>query len=82
MEYALHPPDKQALDQLARPCTIERLADQMRDTEHFDAERCVDALLKRGLLFEEEGAFMSLVLPYEPPPRRRWDQWPTGWRVW
>ncbi len=81
VEYPLPPVSVKVLEYLARPATAERLAAHCADIAGFDPEAELAFLQERGLLFEEEGSYMTLALPRPPLPRRRWDQWPTGWYV-
>jgi ribosomal peptide maturation radical SAM protein 1 len=81
IEHALSPIGKHVLDQLAKPSTVERLVASSGAFDGAELEREVTSLQERGLLFQEDDTFMSLVLPRKPLPRHRWDQWPTGWRV-
>jgi radical SAM superfamily enzyme YgiQ (UPF0313 family) len=81
IEHPISAIGKHVLDQLAKPSTVERLIANSAAIAQNELEREVAFLKERGLLFQEDDTFMSLVLPRQPLPRRRWNQWPTGWRV-
>jgi radical SAM superfamily enzyme YgiQ (UPF0313 family) len=81
VEHEISAIGKHILDQLAKPSTIERLIANSGDLAESELEHEIAFLRERGLLFEDDNTFMSLVLPRQPLPRRRWEQWPTGWRV-
>ncbi len=65
VEYQVADTTKQVLDYLDnRP---RKLASLSANFDHIlDLDREIDFLRERGLIFEEEGRGMSLVLPREP----------------
>lgn len=68
IEYPISPISKRVLDELAhRGVPLPTLTSRLGDIEGFDVETEIEFLHARGLLFGEDGKFMSLVLPYAPP---------------
>lgn len=51
------------MDSLAAPCSLDRLAARVAHLQGVDAEKEIDALQRRGLVFQEGNRFLGLVLP-------------------
>jgi hypothetical protein len=69
-EYELDDVSAQVLRQLATPRTLAGLASSFSHIAGFDPEGQVDLLQERGLLFQEDGRFFSLVV--DKAPRAGW----------
>lgn len=41
---------------------------EMQRVPRFDVEKGVELVESKGLIFQEGGRYLSLVLPQEPPP--------------
>jgi magnesium-protoporphyrin IX monomethyl ester (oxidative) cyclase len=54
---------RRVLDQLLTPRTLDALAAGLADIKGFDAEKSVECLKERGLVFQEGERFLGLVLP-------------------
>ncbi|WP_321473490.1 RiPP maturation radical SAM C-methyltransferase [uncultured Paludibaculum sp.] len=69
VEYVLSAPAAGVLECLTWPTSIERLAASLNGCAC--AESCIAELTDRGLVFQESGRLMSLVLPAaaDPPPK-------------
>ncbi len=61
-EHDLTPQAELMLRHLERPATIEDVAEALEEISGLDAAREIAYLNNRGLLFEENGRYMSLVL--------------------
>ena len=68
IEHHLSEAEALVLDALARPRRLSDLPAMCGELPAGEAEAAVDRLRERGLLFEEDGKLLSLVLPDEPPP--------------
>ncbi|HKV37779.1 MAG TPA: RiPP maturation radical SAM C-methyltransferase [Blastocatellia bacterium] len=62
VEHEIGQSGRQILDQLSKPGRIEDLTRELGRAGAFDAEKEVTILRDKGLVFEENGRFMSLVL--------------------
>ena len=67
VEYRINDVERALLDCLMKPKRIHELTVELGHIPHFDAEKQIASLQERGLIFEENERFMSLVLPKEPP---------------
>jgi ribosomal peptide maturation radical SAM protein 1 len=56
------------MERLVRPRSMANLALSVSDMSKPELEKALEFLLDRGLVFEEGGRFMSVVLPQEPQP--------------
>ncbi len=65
-EYELDNVAAQVLKQLATPRTLAGLASSLSHIGGFDLQREVGLLQERGLLFQEDGRFLSLVVNKAP----------------
>jgi magnesium-protoporphyrin IX monomethyl ester (oxidative) cyclase len=61
VRYRLSAVAKRVLAYLEKPASLSDVAKRFGSNAGFDAGKEMDSLLKRGLLFEEEGRFMSLI---------------------
>lgn len=68
VEYPLSHNAVEVLARLHRPTRPSGLAEALGHIAGLDLEREMAALQERGLVFEEDGRFINLVLPEEPPP--------------
>jgi len=70
--HELDPLTDRMLDLLETAMTLARLCQNLKDTPAEDIALRIDALVQRGLLFEENGRYLSLVLgpPQDPGPAR------------
>lgn len=67
MEYPIADTTRQVLDHLAHPKRLSDLS-RLADFSQLDLEREIVFLQSRGLIFQEDDRFISLVLPREPKP--------------
>jgi ribosomal peptide maturation radical SAM protein 1 len=67
VEYRIGSTSKELLERLSQPKRLSDLA-HMQDIASMDLTKEIEFLQDKGLLFEEEGRFLSLVLPREYPP--------------
>lgn len=58
---------RRILEQLTRPKRIKDLAEYFKDEPGFNAEDGIASLQERGLIFQENGRFISLVMPGDIP---------------
>jgi len=68
IEHPLSDTALRVLNFMTKPQRVVNVADALGRLPGFDAAREVAALQEKGLLFQEEDRFLSLVLPREPPP--------------
>lgn len=61
-EHAINSRCQRILESLQRPLDTTRLAAEMNDLDRRSVERELGYLLDRGLLFEENGRFLNLVM--------------------
>ncbi len=74
LEYQLSDIDRHILEDLNRPRRIVDVAARLDHIASVDAEREVQFLQEKGLVFNEGEKFMSLVIPGDPLPLRSFDQ--------
>jgi len=68
IEYAISETSKQMLDRLNNPTDLKKLVSGLRQTlGDFDTEKEIAFLEDRGLVFEESGRYMNLVLHHRAP---------------
>jgi ribosomal peptide maturation radical SAM protein 1 len=67
VEHLLEQPAMEVLKYLEKPRTWAGL-ESLGHSQGLDPARELGLLQDDGLVFEEDGSFMSLVLPAEPPP--------------
>ncbi|WP_321473488.1 RiPP maturation radical SAM C-methyltransferase [uncultured Paludibaculum sp.] len=63
VRYALPNSCLVLLQRLAIPSSLDRLAGEFAGRPEINVERDLELLRDRGLLFEDEGKFMNLILP-------------------
>jgi ribosomal peptide maturation radical SAM protein 1 len=68
VEYQIDHTATEVLKHLNKPRKLAQLAEDLSDVQNFDPAKEIASLQDRGLVFEENGRFISLVLPEEPPP--------------
>lgn len=68
VEHRIGAVGAKVLEALAKPKSASTLASELGHLPRFDAEKELARLQECGLLFEEKGRFVSLVLTHEPPP--------------
>ncbi|MFO1432618.1 MAG: RiPP maturation radical SAM C-methyltransferase [Candidatus Competibacteraceae bacterium] len=67
LEYPIDPHSKRVLNELAhRGVSLTTLAQRLGGSDGLSVEKEIEFLQTHGLLFEENGKFMSLVLPFAP----------------
>jgi ribosomal peptide maturation radical SAM protein 1 len=69
VEHRLSEVSVHVLKQLEKPRRALDLAKVLSHFPSFDPEKELARLQERGLIFHENGRFLSLVLPKEPPPQ-------------
>ena len=72
VEHHLGPAALEVLALLAKPMKLERLAKRLTDVPEAELKRQVMALKGKGLLFQENGIYMSLVMEPEPAGDMPW----------
>jgi ribosomal peptide maturation radical SAM protein 1 len=70
IEHALGEAGIQVLKYLEKPRRALDLAAALNFIPHLEPEKELALLERRGLIFQENGRYLSLVLPKEPPPAR------------
>jgi magnesium-protoporphyrin IX monomethyl ester (oxidative) cyclase len=66
-EYPVTPAVRQLLAYLSEARKVSSLATALAEVEGLDLDRDLAFVRERGLLFEEDGKALSLVLPRKPP---------------
>lgn len=61
VEHPLSILTRNIIDYLEKPANKDDLEKQFRNNPEFNADREIRFLLERGLLFEEDGRYMSLI---------------------
>ena len=69
VDHELEPAGHQLLDSLGDPMDKQRLSSKLVNLSDAELEGQLNELNQRGLLFEEDGRYLSLVL--DAPPRQR-----------
>ncbi len=67
VEHQLDPTTIEVLKYLHQPRKLADLAKALGHIQDFDPVQEIELLRSRGLIFEEDERFLSLVLPQEPP---------------
>jgi hypothetical protein len=66
-EHRLNPYAIQMLRNMEKPQTVKGAAANLGHIPDYDVEREMADLQERGLVFQEQNRYMSLILPNEPP---------------
>jgi ribosomal peptide maturation radical SAM protein 1 len=66
VHHTLSEAASELLDFLSKPKRLHDVASGLSHIAHFDPEREMNGLKERGLIFEENDRFLSLVLPKQP----------------
>ncbi len=82
LSYALEASEAALLVAAETPCTRASLKTALADASPDVFDACLTNLATRGLLFEDDGRFISLVLPRAgvAPRRHWWNNYRTRWR--